>query len=46
MREQRTIQSSIFDVFSKHELGRELKAISVWLDEHCQVLGWVGADSG
>jgi IS5 family transposase len=46
MREQRTIQSSIFDIFSKHELGRELKTISVWLDEHYQMLGWVGADLG
>ncbi len=46
MREKRTIQASIFDVFSKHQLGRELKAMSAWLDEHCEVLGRVGADLG
>ena len=46
MREERTIQASIFDVFSKHELGRELKAISVWLDDHREVLRWVSADLG
>jgi IS5 family transposase len=46
MREKRTIQSCIFDIFSKHELGRELNAISVWLDGHYEVLGWVGADLG
>ena len=44
MREQRTIQASIFDIFSKHELGRELKAISAWLDRHGELLRWVGAD--
>ncbi len=46
MREERTIQASIFDVFSQHELGRELKAISDWLDDHPKVLGWVGVDLG
>ncbi len=44
MREECTIQASIFDVFSQHELGRELKAISDWLDDHPKVLGWVGVD--
>ncbi len=46
MREKRTIQASIFDVFSNHQLGRELKAMSAWLDEHFEVLGRVGADLG
>ena len=46
MREERTIQASIFDVFSKHELGRELKAMSDWLDEHRELVGGVGADLG
>ncbi len=44
MREERTIQSSIFDVFSRHELGRELKAMSDLLDDHRQVCGWVAAE--
>ena len=44
MREKRTIQASLFDVFSKHELGRELKAISAWLDGNREMLEWVGAD--
>ena len=33
MRQQRTIQASIFDLFAVHEIGRELKAMSGWLDE-------------
>lgn len=46
MREERTIQASIFDVFSKHELGVELKAMSDWLDDHRELLGGVSADLG
>jgi IS5 family transposase len=34
MRQQRTIQASIFDLYAGHEIGRELKAMSAWLDEH------------
>src|SRR5437762_1876787 len=41
MRQERIIQASIFDVFAAHEIGRELKAISQWLDEHRRVLGVV-----
>jgi IS5 family transposase len=44
MREDRTIQASIFDVFSQHELGRELKTMSDLLDNHREVCGWVAAD--
>lgn len=44
MRENRTIQSSIFDHYAEHEIGRELKAISEWLDEHLDLLDWVAAD--
>ncbi len=44
MRQERTIQASIFDVFSQHELGRELKAMSDLLDGHREVCGWVAAD--
>ena len=34
MRQERTVQASIFDVFAGHEIGRELKAISQWLDQY------------
>ena len=34
MRQERTVQASIFDVFAGHEIGRELKAMSEWLDAH------------
>ena len=44
MREERTIQASIFDVFSQHELGRELKAMSDLLDDHRAVCDWVAAE--
>ena len=46
MREERTIQASLFDVFSQHELGRELKAMSDWLDDHAKLLGLVSVDLG
>jgi hypothetical protein len=32
MRQERTVQASIFDVFATHEIGHELKAMSQWLD--------------
>ena len=44
MRQERTVQASIFDVFCGHEIGRELKAMSQWLDEHRTLLGLVAAD--
>jgi IS5 family transposase len=44
MRQERTVQSSIFDLFAGHEIGRELKAMSGWLDEHGALLGLVAAD--
>ena len=44
MRQERIIQASIFDVFSAHEIGRELRAISLWLDGHRQLLSSVAAD--
>ena len=36
MRQDRIIQASIFDLFSEHEIGRELKAMSE--------RGWTGRD--
>jgi transposase, IS5 family len=44
MRQERTVQASIFDLFAGHEIGRELKAMSTWLDEHRALLGLVAAD--
>jgi len=44
MRQERTVQASIFDVFAGHEIGRELKAMSEWLDAHHSLLGLVAAD--
>ena len=34
MRQERTVQASLFDLFAGHEIGRELKAMSAWLDDH------------
>ena len=44
MRQERTVQASIFDLFAGHEIGRELKAMSAWLDDHRALLGLVAAD--
>jgi IS5 family transposase len=44
MRQERIIQATIFDVFAEHEIGRELKAISQWLDEHRGLLGLASGD--
>jgi len=32
MRQKRTIQGSLFDIFAGHQIGRELNAMSAWLD--------------
>ena len=44
MRQERTVQGTLFDSFAAHEIGRELQAMSQWLDEHRDVLGLVVAD--
>jgi hypothetical protein len=44
MRQERIIQATIFDVFAQHEIGRELRAISWWLDEHRALLSVVTGD--
>ena len=46
MRQERTVQASLFDLFAEHEIGRELKAMSAWLDEHRELSGLVAADLG
>jgi IS5 family transposase len=44
MRQERTVQASPFDLFAGHEIGRELKAMSAWLDDHRELPGLVVAD--
>jgi IS5 family transposase len=44
MRQERTVQASIFDLFATHEIGHELKAMSQWLDAHRDLLGLVARD--
>jgi IS5 family transposase len=44
MRQERTVQASIFDMFAGHEIGRELKAMSAWLDDHRELARLVVAD--
>jgi hypothetical protein len=44
MRQERTVQASLFDGFAQHEIGGELKKASKWLDEHPTLLGLVAAD--
>jgi transposase, IS5 family len=44
MRQERTVQASIFDLFADHEIGRELKAMSQWLDEHRELVGLAAED--
>ncbi len=44
MRQERTVQASPFDLFADHEIGRELKAMSQWLDEHRQLIGLAAED--
>lgn len=41
MRQKRTVQGSIFDLYAEHEIGRELKAMSDWLDGHPEILDWI-----
>ena len=44
MRQVRTVQASLFDGFAGHEIGRELKAMSEWLDKHRELLDMVTGD--
>jgi IS5 family transposase len=44
MRQQRTIQASLFDVFAGHEIGRQLKTTSLWIDAHPELVVWVAED--
>ena len=44
MRKERTVQATIFDFYATHEIGRELKAMSRWLDDHRELLSLVAHD--
>ncbi len=44
MREERVVQGSILEHYAQHEIGRELQAMSDWLDQHPELLSWVAAD--
>src|SRR5450631_514311 len=40
----RTVQATVFDIFAEHEIGRELNAMSRWLDQQRSLLSLVAAD--
>lgn len=44
MRILHTIQASIFDVYSDHQIGRELKAMSAFFDRHPELVKGVAMD--
>ena len=46
MRQKRTIQASLFDLFSDHQIGRELSGMSDWLDGQTDLFVLVAADLG
>jgi IS5 family transposase len=44
MRQERTVQATIFEVFAGHQIGCELKAMSQWLDGQPALLSLVAGD--
>ena len=44
MRQERTIQATIFEMFAGHEIGCELKTISQWLDRQHALVSLVAGD--
>jgi IS5 family transposase len=44
MRQERTVQATIFEVFARHEIGCELKAISQWLDRQRVLVSLAAGD--
>jgi IS5 family transposase len=44
MRQERTVQATIFEIFAGHEIGCELKAISQWLDQQRALVNLVAGD--
>jgi transposase, IS5 family len=44
MRQERTVQATIFEVFAQHEIGRELQTMSQWLDGQRRLVSLVAGD--
>jgi len=44
MRQERTVQTTIFEVFAQHEIGCEFKAMSQWLDGQPALISLVACD--
>src|SRR6201981_2408506 len=44
MRQERTVQATILEVFAQHDIGCELKAMSQWLDGQRELISLVAAD--
>jgi IS5 family transposase len=44
MRQEHTVQATIFEVFARHEIGCALQAISQWLDEQRRLVSLVADD--
>src|ERR1700732_4558990 len=44
MRQERALKATIFEVFARHEIGCELKAISPWLDGQRGLVSLVAGD--
>ena len=44
MRQERTIQATIFEIFAQHEIGCELKEMSQWLDGQSGLVSLVAGD--
>jgi transposase, IS5 family len=44
MRQERTVQATIFEVFAGHQIGGELKTISQWLDRQRSLTSLVAGD--
>ncbi len=44
MRETRNAQSSLFDIYSEHDNGKQLKALSDVLDQHRGILALIEHD--
>jgi IS5 family transposase len=46
MRQERTVQATIFEVFAGHQIGCELKGMSGWLDGQRALISLVASDLG
>ena len=44
MRQERTVQATIFEVFAGHPIGCELKGMSGWLDGQRALISLVASD--